>query len=240
MTSKLPGALGVSGLCLLLIVGTAAAVPTLDFAINAPNSGSIAYGVSDGPLVGSGIIVESVVGGLGTADTATPSNDGVVAICESCELSFTTGNFTGSSATQWFFDSGGTIQLVGAVPDAGVAPGTTLFTGTWSSASVTRFEDSNTFKIAGGIFSNFTDADLADFFGLPGGIPGPEWSGALNLSFLAPGSPGDTFTSSELGSGDAMVSTVAEPATLLLLGAGLVGSVVVATRRTRRGLGLNQ
>jgi len=59
MTLRLPGALGVLLLCLLSIVGTAAAVPTLDFTINAPNPGSIAYGVSGAELVGSGITIAS-------------------------------------------------------------------------------------------------------------------------------------------------------------------------------------
>src|SRR6267378_3881001 len=96
--------------------------------------------------------------------------------------------------------SGGTIELVGGVPSAGAGP--TLFTGVWTNASVTQIGGS--FKIDGGIFSSSTDANLASFFGLSGG---PGWSGALNLSFLAPGAPGETFTSSALGSGDAMVST---------------------------------
>ena len=154
--------------------------------------------MSGAELVGSGITIASIVGGLGTADTATPANNGVVAACVGCVLSFATGSLTASSSTQWFFDSGGTIQLVGEVAAAGISAGTTLFSGTWSSASVTQIGDS--FNIAGGIFSSSTDATLAAFFGLPDG--GLQWTGALNLSLLAAGSPPDAFASSALGSGD--------------------------------------
>jgi hypothetical protein len=213
----------VSVLGLLLVAGPAAAVPTLDFAINAPNTGSIWYemtGGGGGTLNGSNISVSNVVGGLGTAGTATPVNNGVLTACEGCRLNFTTGNISGTNSNQWLFGSGGTITLTGAVPAAGADY--TLFTGTWQNASVTYIGGS--FKIAGGIFSSSVNNELANYFGLPGGS---GWDGALNLSFLAYGYPGSTFSSYALGSGDAMVSTdrppvaVPEPMSLLLVGAGL-------------------
>jgi hypothetical protein len=217
----------VSVLGLLLVAGPAASVPTLDFAINAPNTGSVRYqmtGGGGGTLIGSNIAVSNVVGGLGPADTATPLNSGVATGCAGCSLNFTTGNITGSNSNQWLFGSGGTIVLTGAVPAAGAGP--ILFTGTWQNASVTYF--GGAFKIAGGIFSSSVNNELANYFGLPGG---GGWDGALNLSFLANGYPGSTFSSYALGSGDAMVSTdrtpvaVPEPMSLLLVGAGLAATL---------------
>jgi hypothetical protein len=222
----------VSVLGLLLVAEPATSVPTLDFAINAPNTGSIYYqrtGGGGGTLIGSSIAVSSVVGGLGSPETATPINNLEVASCVGCFLSFRTGNITGSSSTQWLFGSGGTITLSGAVPEAGAD--STLFTGTWENASVTYF--GGAFKIAGGIFSSSVNNELALFFGLPGG---GGWDGALNLSFLAYGNPGSTFSSYAIGSGDAMVSTdrppvavppvaVPEPMSLLLVGAGLAATL---------------
>jgi hypothetical protein len=223
----------------LLVAAPAAAVPTLDFAIAAPASGSISYvmsGGGGGRLIGTDIGVSSVVGGLGTPDTATPLENGALTACSGCLLNFTSGNITGSSSTQWSFGSGGTIMLTGAVTPAGAAP--TLFTGTWEAASVTYFGGS--FKIAGGIFSSSMDEDLAAYFGLPGGT---GWDGAFNLSFLASGYPGSTFTSTALGSGDIMVSTdrrpiaTPEPASLLLVGTGLAATLTVygLRGRTRSG-----
>jgi len=237
--SKLSAISALSAFALLLMAAPAAAVPTLDFSIGAPATGSIAYvigGGGSGKLVGTNIAVGSVVGGLGTPDTASPLNNGVLAGCTGCLLNFTTGNATGSGSNQWNFGAGGTITLTGAVPSAGATP--TLFTGTWEGASVTYF--GGEFKIAGGIFSSSVNDNVAAYFGLPGGS---GWNGALNLSFLASGYPGTPFSSSALGSGDIMVSTnrppivTPEPASLLLIGTGLAATATALglTGRKRSG-----
>ena len=225
MTPRLLSSIAITMVCLLLVVSLAAADPTIDFSINAPNqSGAVVSydGTSSGPLIGTGILISNVAG------IGTPSNDGVSASCVDCVLTFATGGLSGSTSTQWTFGGGGTVQLVGGVQANGsvIDPaGTTLFTGAWSDASVSQI--GGTFKIVGGIFTTFTDASLASFYGTLGGNPGPSWNGALSLSFSADGSSPGALTSTTVGGGDAQVSdppvSTPEPATFLLLGSGLAG-----------------
>jgi hypothetical protein len=236
LNSRLLAIPALSAFALLLVAAPAAAVPTLDFSMDAPTSGTIAYvigGGGSGKLVGTNIAIDSVLGGLGTPDTASPLNNGAVAGCTGCLLNFTTGNITGSSASLWNFGAGGSITLTGAVPAAGATP--TLFTGTWEGASVTYIGGS--FKIAGGIFSSSVNDNVAAYFGLPGGS---GWDGALTLGFLAAGYPGTPFSSSALVGGDIMVSTnrppiaTPEPASLLLIGTGLAAVTAMGLRGRKR------
>ncbi len=195
----------------------------IDFNVAVPTAGTISYGGGPSPLVGSGISVDTVVG------LDTPLNDGTVRTCASCTLDFTTGGSTGSDATHWFFSPGGSITITGGldltpIPDGDttdpedVPDGSLLLTGSFTDTpSVATFGP--VFKIAGAAFGDTKNQKLTEFYGLPDG----SYAGGLNLSFRTPGSPPAGFTSRRVFSGDVVNSPVPEPASLILLGSGLVG-----------------
>jgi hypothetical protein len=223
----------VTVLGLVFLPGAAQAVPMLDFGIVAPTTGSISYsgGVSD-PLVGTNIQVDNV-SGLGT-----PVNDGAVISCVGCLLNFTTGSLLGTTSSTWDFGGGSlsTITIIGGIDldGGGIGPGdiplgTPLLTGSFGTATVASFGP--TFRIAGSAFSDTKNEDLLAFYGLS---PGP-FSGNFNISFNAVGSPPGGFQSSMVLSGDVLNTAVqvSEPASLLLLGSGLVVLGLWGRRRSR-------
>lgn len=82
---------------------------TIDLVVIAPTAGSIAYNGSGGPLVGSNVAVDVVVG------LDTPLQTGQTRTCFACVLSFATGNLTATDATSWSFGAGGSVTLTGGI-----------------------------------------------------------------------------------------------------------------------------
>lgn len=207
----------------VLILGTVSALAnaaTIDFGIEAPTSGTISYAGGNAPLIGSGIDVNSIVG-LGTT-----LNPDAPIVCNACVLEFTTGANTGG----WDFGSGGTISIVGGVPSASIADGSTLLSGTIDSASVFDVGGGTlNFKIAGGSFTDTKHPDLLTYFGLPS----VDYVGGLNISFSSIGTPavGAAITSETIFSGNVVNSPVPVPAAVWLFGSGLIGLVGVARRK---------
>ncbi|MDR7415093.1 MAG: hypothetical protein QN193_07020 [Armatimonadota bacterium] len=206
---------------LFLVLGGAAvagAVPVLDFNMDAthPAGASISYAGGTNPLVGINISVDNVTG-LGT-----PLNSGITLTIVGGILNFTTGNLIGSTSTSWLFGGGGSITLVGKIPDLGINTLTTLLSGTWTSASVFKIGD--TFRIVGGTFVDTKLKALTDYFGLPDGVT--LYLGNINLSFSATGSPPNAFSSTRVLSGDLLnTPRVPEPSAGLLFASALASAL---------------
>lgn len=237
VTNRLvPGVIAfVAALGILLLSVPAMALPSLNFNVGFTNVGSISFAGTPAPLVGTDIPVDTVLG------IDTPLNSAVYVDCIDCFLSFETGGFTGFSAPFWYFADGGSITLIGGVDlngggiGAGDIPlGTMLLSGFFTGPQ-TVTDLGSEMKIAGAAFMDTKDSDLTGFYGLPGGSA--IYDGGFNFFFTAPQN-NLSFTSNVILNGsinntpyDGTPAPVPEPATLLLLGSGLVGLVFFRRRR---------
>ena len=204
--------LAILGVALAGSLTAAHAVPTIDYGLVAPTTGSLSYAGGSAALVGTNIGVDNVTG------LQTPSNDGVTLSCLTCTLNFTTGALTSA----WNWGGPGSISLDGAIPGAGIVGSTNLFSGTFTNASVVSLSGVTVVALTN--FWATNNVNVTSFFGLPsdGG-----YVGSINLSFQVPtgtsiGGAFNTLSGGQLLSGDIAISTP-EPASILLLGSGLAG-----------------
>jgi hypothetical protein len=147
------------------------------------NDGNVVYVGGETPLFGS-IDVDLILG------TDTPLNSGLTnaVACLDCKLNFATGNrIDVPSSPVLVFAGGGSLQIEGTVPGAGIPTQTPLMvgeiTGPSSLPSSVAIDVIPGALVTAGVFAVFRDvkdAALADYFGLPGG-GGQTWAGVFGI-----------------------------------------------------------
>ena len=199
----------------------------LDFNIDAnqPGGAAISFAGGSNPLKGVNIGVDSVTGKHTLLHNNVTVDFHLTNPLNGAILTFTTGNFTPSGAGDWNFVGGGSISVDLPLTGGGSL---NLLTGSFNSAEVDA--GGGTFKVAISAFTDLKNTRLLNFYGLPTGVP---YHGNFNISFDANASPTNAFTSIDVLSGD-LKNSVPEPATMLLLGSGLLGMGIFARRRFKK------
>ena len=211
--------------CLALMATPVLADTIIDF--QGGSSGLFSYDGNGGPLVGSGIVIDSVTG------INTPANDGGVFYVTHGVLNFQTGSFVSFDAITgtYAFGSGGSITITGTCCNgAGViAP---LLSGSFLGASIGPISTSRLWLGNG---PDNKDPELVEFFGL-----NPEttaWNFGGNGNYLdALPIDGGAFTvrAYSIDISNIADPAVAEPTSLVLIGSGLLGLYAIRRRMAKK------
>jgi hypothetical protein len=203
---------------------TAGAVPVLHFNDPIARGGTIVYGGVGGPAIGTDILIQGIV------PIDTPDNDGVALTCLGCTLSFTTGNNISEGPDLWTFAQGGSFQLTGSVPGAGIIAPAVLIDGTFANVNPIQNGSGESGLFTGGGV-DVKNPLLAAFYGLsPDGFAFASTIVQVGTFSFDPAT--GAFSGTSNGADINNFATVANPAALLLLGAGLAAAA--ARRRAAR------
>ncbi len=209
--------LAVGVFSIFLSAGYAMAT-AIDFGVVAPTPGAINYDGLGGALIGTGIQVDNVTG-LGTS-----LNNNVTLAISNGALNFTTGPFVSFDADDWDFAGGGSIVITGGIAALGIADGTTLLSGSFSTAQVDRI-GGGTFYVALSGFNDDKNPEILRYYG----VNFPMHTGNFNISFNATTNANHAITSTQVLSGD--IVNVPEPVSMVLLGLGLLGVGLVSRKK---------
>ena len=205
------------GLLLCLTAFSAQAIPTITFD-QIINGGSLSYDGNGGPLVGSDILFDLIVG------QGTPLHAGPQLGCQNCLLNFETGpNLTeptlGNPLYTW--DRGGFFSLTGAVKYHGIVIASgNLVEGKWLQP-VVGLKGPGKMSVLGFGMDTKLD-DFVDYFGLS--LVDVVFNNSVlaqETAFKANG--GFTMQIVEADLSNSAVAAVPEPDSLLILGGALAG-----------------
>lgn len=194
---------------------------TIDFI--GSSGGNISYLGGATFLTGTNLPIDSLF-------TIPPGGSSTISITGGL-MNFTTGAYLGGinlggGAFLSTYGSGGGFGIIGGIPSLGIAAGTTLMTATFATNPTFQNLGVGGFgNVSGGLNVTSLNSALAASFGLPSGPIG-SGTGAFSQLNLAinpvslPFGPGIGFTASQSSAN--IVATISEPASLLLLGLGLL------------------